>query len=233
MLQGVEVDDLTGHFLAVAADGDRSRDLSQSLRVFFHDVRNSLNALKIGLYIARRGVAGRVATWDELDQSYRGLEQLIDRLQTICRPIELSPITGDIGPWLEESRPSWTSRLAAIGRRLDWSPPPAPAIGRFDPRRLIQALDALVAWRAGEGGSDEPARLAWSGDAERLHIEWSEDGPAPAEPLEGRDCRPITMALPLLAHVMTAHGGSLAVSRRGGLVVRLSWPTANVEAGPP
>ncbi len=232
MLDGVVVDDLTGHFLAVATDGDRSRDLSQALRVFFHDARNTLNSLKIGLYVARRGAAGTASTWDELDQSYRGLEQLIDRLQTICRPIELSTITGDLGPWLEESRPSWSSRLASIGRRLDWSPPPTPAVGRFDPRRLIQGLDALVAWRSGEGGGDEPARLAWAGDAGRFLLEWSEDGPAPAEPLEGRDCRSVSMALPLLAHVMTAHGGSLAVSRRGGLVVRLSWPTAIDEAGP-
>lgn len=224
MLDGVLVDDLTGHFLEVAGDGGRSRELSQTLRVFFHDVRNKLNSLKIGLYLARRKASTPGPIWDELDQSYRGLEQLIDRLQTICRPLELTTVSGDLGLWLEERRVFWSSRLVSSGRRLDWSPPAAPAVGRFDPMRLILGLDALVAWRAGEGTGDEAARLTWGIDHGRFQVEWSEEGPRPPEPLEGRDSRSVSMTLPLLAHIMAAHGGSIAVSRRGGLVIRLTWP---------
>ncbi len=147
MLDGVVVDDLTGHFLAVATDGDRSRDLSQALRVFFHDARNTLNSLKIGLYVARRGAAGTASTWDELDQSYRGLEQLVDRLQTICRPVELAAITGDLGPWLEEE-----SAFLVVAAGLDR--PPA---------RLVAAPDAggrTVRPEATDPGPRRPRRLA-------------------------------------------------------------------------
>ena len=233
MLDGVVVDDLTGHFLRIATDAGRSRELSQTLRAFFHDARNRLNSLKIGLYLARRGAAvGHRFVWDELDLSYRGLELLVDRLQTICRPVELAPVVGDLGPWLEDRRAFWVSRLGAVGRPLNWSPPSAPALGRFDPMRLIQGLDTLVAWRAGEAVGREPARLSWGSDATHFHLEWSEEGPSPEEPLEGREGRPVSMALPILTQVMTAHDGSLAISRRGGLVVRLAWPIGGAVPGP-
>ncbi len=38
------------------------------------------------------------------------------------------------------------------------------------------------------------------------------------------------MVLPILAQIMTAHDGSLAVSQRGGLVVRLAWPAGEAES---
>ncbi len=235
MLDGVTVDDLTGHFLRIATDRAGCRDLAQSLRGYFHDARNRLNSLKIGLYLARRGApAPQRRVWEELDQSYRGLEQLVERLQTLCRPLELSPISDDLGPWLEERRESWTSQLAAAGRGFEWAPPPAPAVGRFDPMRLIQGLDALVAWRASADGRGRSARLAWGSDATHLRLEWSEEGPSVDGPLEGRDGRSLSMVLPILAQLMTALGGSLAVSKRGGLVVRLAWPTGGdaSDAGP-
>ncbi len=163
MLNGVMVDDLTGHFLRVATDDDGSRELAQTLRGFFHDARNRLNSLKIGLYLARRAAAPpQRKVWEELDQSYRGLEQLVDRIQTLCRPMELSPVTDDVRPWLEERRALWSSQLGAAGRTLHWAPPPSPAVGRFDPMRLIQGLDALVGWRASGEGRGEAARIAWA-----------------------------------------------------------------------
>jgi signal transduction histidine kinase len=232
MLDGVTVDELTGHFLRIATDRAGHLDLARSLRGYFHDARNRLNSLKIGLYLARRGApAPQRRVWEELDQSYRGLEQLVDRLQTLCRPLELAPIEADLGPWLEERREPWTSQLAAAGRGLEWAPPPGPTVGRFDPMRLILGLDALVAWRASEDGGGDPARLAWAGDPTRLRLEWSERGPSVDGPLEGRDGRSPSMVLPLLAQLMTALGGSLAVANRGGLVVRLAWPAGEVASG--
>lgn len=233
MLDGVEVDELTTHFLDVATDRERSAELSSTLRRFFHDARDHLNSLKMGLYLVRRRAeAGPGPIWDELDLSYRGLEQLVDRLQTICRPLELAPVEGDLGRWLEERRACWSSRLGAVGRRLEWVPPMAPAVGRFDPMHLIQGLDALVAWRTGEGGGGDPVRLAWGCDGGYLHVEWSEAGPAPDGPIEGRDGRSVSMTLPLLAHILTAHGGSISVSRPEGLAVHLVWPTEGAVGGP-
>ncbi|HEY2159490.1 MAG TPA: hypothetical protein VGH33_27945 [Isosphaeraceae bacterium] len=231
MLNGVAVDDLTGHFLRIAIDSACGRDLAQTLRGYFHDARNRLNSLKIGLYLARRAASPpHRRVWEELDQSYRGLEQLVDRLQTLCRPMELSPVTGDVGAWLEERRDLWASQLGAAGRSLGWEPPPSPAVGRFDPMRLIQGLDALVDWRASAEGRGEAVRIAWGADSTYLHIEWSEDGPSVDGPLEGREGRSVSLVLPILAQTMAAHDGSLAVSQRGGLVVRLAWPAGAAES---
>jgi hypothetical protein len=235
MLNGVVVDDLTGHFLRIATDSEGSRDLAQTLRGFFHDARNRLNSLKIGLYLARRAACPpQRRVWEELDHSYRGLEQLVDRLQTLCRPMDLSPVTADVRTWLEERRDLWCSQLGAVGRALEWGPSPTPAVGRFDPMWLIKGLDALVAWRATKEGCDKSARITWGADSTQLHIEWSEEGPSVDGPLEGRDGRSVSMVLPILARIMTAHGGSLAVSQRGGLVVRLAWPAGDPAcvAGP-
>ena len=130
-----------------------------------------------------------------------------------------------LAPLADPSSPTASPALFGQGS----APPPAPAMGWFDPMRVIQGLDALVAWRASEGGRDEPTRLGWGADASHFQVEWSEDGTGVAEPLEGRDGRSVTMALPLLARIMSAHGGSLAVSKRPGLVVRLAWPIARAE----
>jgi hypothetical protein len=232
MLDGVTVDDLTDHFLKVATDGGRGSELSDTLREFFHDARNRLNSLKIGLYVARRDARREQgAVWEELDLSYRGLERLVDRIQTICRPVELAPIHSDLGHWLDERRAFWSSRFGERRGRIEWAPPTTPAVGWFDPMRLIQALDALVCWRAGEGGRDDPARLAWRAGASQFHVEWSEPQRRVDEPLEGREGRAVSMTLPLLARIIAAHAGSMEVSTRGGLVIRLTWPLGRAENG--
>jgi hypothetical protein len=233
MLNGVVVDDLTGHLLEIATDRRRMGDLTDTLTTFFHDARNHLNSLKIGLHFARRGATdGPRMIWDALDQSYRGLELLVDRLQQICRPLELVPISGDLGHWLEERRACWTSNLEKASRGLDWAPPASPAIGWFDPMRLIEGLDALVAWRSVEVGQSPTARLAWWSDDGVLHIEWSEPDNCPSEPLEGGDGRTNSMVIALLAHILSAHAGTVAVEGRSGLVIRLAWPAQRIEPGP-
>jgi hypothetical protein len=231
MLQGVVVDDLTEQFLGVATDNVRGRELYQILRVFFHDARNRLNSLKIGLYLARRTAhESHRGLWTELEQSYQGLERLVERLQAVLRDSEIAPVAANIGPWLEERRYLWSSWLGAKGRSLEWVPPDSPVFGCFDPMRLVQGLDALVSWRSGEGIVGETCRLSWRDDANQFLIEWTEEGSTVPEPLEGREGRSVSMVLPMLAHIMAAHGGSLFVMKRDGLVVRLSWPREPVSS---
>ena len=133
MLYGVAVDELTGHFLQIATDRGKSGELARTLREFFHDASNRLNSLKIGLYIGRRDASpAQGAVWEELDQSYRGLEQLIDRLQTICRPLELTPVRGDLGEWLEDAQ----GVLVVARRRAEG--PPRVAAAAEPGRRLVR-----------------------------------------------------------------------------------------------
>jgi hypothetical protein len=225
MLQGVMVDDLTHGFLKVATDPVGGHALAQNLRVFLHDVRNRLNSLKIGMYLARRSVNDvQAGLWSELDQTYRGLEQMVDRIQAVCRTPEISPISSDLGPWFEERRPVWMLWLDSGGRRLELAPPSEPATGSFDPWRLIQALDALISWRANDERLGDRARLAWNCDETHFCIEWAERSFHFNKALEGGDGRSVSLALPFLAHVMKAHGGVISVSASDGLVIRITWP---------
>ncbi len=125
---------------------------------------------------------------------------------------------------------AWTGWLDEAGRPLTWDGPMTGVVGTFDPTPLIQALDALIAWRATQGRRGDPARIAWSAEDVDLRLEWIEEVSVPSGPLEGREGRSISLALPMLARVMTAHRGSLAISRQGGLCVRMRWPRR--RAGP-
>ena len=224
MLHGVTVDDLTDGFLKVATDPMGGQALSQNLRVFFHDVRNRLSNLKIGIHLARRNASeSQTGLWTELDHTYRGLEQLVERVQSICRSPEITTISSDLRPWFEERRRFWTLLLDTGGTRFEMVPPPEPATGRFDPCRLIQGLDALVAWRAADVRVGR-VRLTWGCDLTHFSIEWAEDSSGLTGPLEGGDGRSISLALPLLAHVMMAHGGDISVQGYERLIIRLRWP---------
>lgn len=229
MLDGLVVDDLTQRFLGLAVDRERSGEVYETLRGFFHDARNRLNSIKIGLYLAKRGgTESQALVWSELDASYQGLETLIERLQSLCRPAELSVVRGDLGPWLEGRRPHWEQILSERRKTLEWVAPCSMSEGQFDPSRLVQALDALVAWRANSGTVGGLHRLAWWERDGNLVIEWVEDRPGLTEPVEGWEGRSVSMALPLLAQVVDAQGGSLSVSKANGLNIRLTWP---VESG--
>src|SRR5437660_1654591 len=82
---------------------------------YCHQSRNLLNGLKIGLYIARRkdddpvtGVCPRHGShWDELDRAYRAVEERLDRLQSLCRPLELAPVRLPLSLLMEERRGRW------------------------------------------------------------------------------------------------------------------------------
>ncbi len=233
MLNGVVVDPLTDEFLGVATDLDLGRSIHDTLRHYLHDARNRMSFLKMSLYLAKKDSAGvGEGVWTELNQSYCGLETLVDRVESICRPSTFSPVTGRLGSWLKERRATWTGWLESRGRSLEWDPPETEDSGRFDPKRLIEGLDALIRWRSNAGRDGERARLSWGVDGDHLFLVWSEPAARCDEPIEGRESRALSLAFPLLARVMADHRGSLDVSSAEGLTVGLTWPR-NLDPSPP
>lgn len=225
MLEGVVIDPLTEGFLGVAKDPAARPQVAEALRVFFHDARTHLNSVKLDIYLAKRFSAepgGGI--WPELDHCYSGLENLLDRVQTICKPAGRGHVTGDLATCLDGRRPTWEEWLRREGRSLDWLIPEGRTLGRFDPKDLIQGLDALIGWRAATGAPGMPARLASGLDGGVLWVEWSEPSASLEEPIEGREGRSVSMAFPLLARSMATLGGDFMVANKGGLVVRLTWP---------
>jgi hypothetical protein len=86
---------------------------------------------------------------------------------------------------------------------------------------LGRALDALVAWRAQAGPAQKRARVSWGVKGDQAYVEWLEQRLS-REDLP--DNRTESLALPLLARVALAHGGSFSVDATLDLCVSLRWP---------
>jgi len=125
---------------------------------------------------------------------------------------------------IDEHRSSWSQSLESRDRRLELVPPPEPVIGDYDPFRLGQGLDVFVAWRAAVGSPGQPLRLRWWAETGRFVVEWSDPFSLISRPVVGQGFLSDWLALPFLARIVTAHGGSIDVDVETGLLVKLRWP---------
>jgi hypothetical protein len=204
----------------VATDPAKVQALYELLGGYCHEVRNKLNGIKLSLFLARRQACPLSdPAWAEAERCYRDVEDLVERLQLICRPLDIFAIRLDLSGLISERLPSWRRALAARGRRLELDAPDGPAIGRFDPARLAQGLDGLVCWRARTGDPDASIRLRWGADHDHLALEWHE--PDGTDPVDATD----DLALPILARIIAAHGGGCQLAAGPGLRLRCRWPS--------
>jgi hypothetical protein len=220
MAESNEVEGLTGALLRVASDPLQVDSLYQVLGEFCHVARNRLNCLKLSLYLARRDPQdSQREGWSRIERIYSEVEAFLERFQTVCRPMRLAPMSVDLGMLLDERRPVWDVWMADRGRSIVWDAPATPAMGVFDHARLSQGLDALALWSSQGGSAETPVHVAWGSDTGQLRLGWGDPTMRAAE--EGVvPC----LALPLLARVVSAHGGVLELSLRCGLDLQLVWP---------
>lgn len=214
------LDELTRALLPIAADAEAIARLYGVLGEFCHVLRNRLNCLKLGLYLAQRPEASPVAL-DETARHYREIEQFVERLQAICRPMRLTRVAVPLGQVLAERQSAWAEWLGARGRVLDSLPPRDEVPALLDPGLLAYALDGLVAWRAEVGRPGSPVQVAWRQVAGEVRLTWEE--PAPDDP-EPRTDRAPSLALPLMARVAAAHGGRLDLPEGDGFRLELTLP---------
>jgi hypothetical protein len=214
------LDELTRALLPVAGDPREVARLYGLLREFCHTFRNRLNCLKLSLYLAERQARGG-ETFTELTRRYSDVEQFVDRVQAICRPLRLLPMRVSMGTVLEERRAAWTAWLSARSRSLEWGPPPEDPPTILDGVQLAHALDSLVAWRAQQGREGDPVRLGWRTISGELSLVWEERGLTALRPAPGSVPN---LALPLLARVVSAHGGRVLVSDQDGFRIEVWLP---------
>jgi hypothetical protein len=202
----------------IACDPARIAALHGLVGDFCHLLRNRLNSLQMGLYLARRGASQPdPRVWDELDGHYREAERVIDLFQTVCRPMPLTPIAIGLGLVLGDFAARWAPRFLDHGVTLDVSLVEADGPSHLDPSRLSLGLDALAAWRLDR--FDSGGRLnvrGWVGQG-RSRLEWGETGS------RGMD-HGGALHLAALARVATAHGGRMTREDRDGWRLRVDWP---------
>lgn len=225
MVQAMQEVGLTCSLMGIASNPVKVRALHEILGGFCHQCRNTLNSLKLSLYLTKRDATHQATPlWKELDQRYKEVELVFDRLQAICRPMTLTPIRASLSLIMEERKPHWIERMALRNRSLHLLAPKTPDVGDFDPIRLADCLDSFVHWRAEVGEVGQPAQLAWGIAENHFLIEWDEQcsvGRGGSDPDSGLTD---PLALPLMARVLSAHGGSMTLDSHDGLHLRASWP---------
>ena len=218
----------------VQSDG-QIEQLREELSGFSHRCRNLLNGMKISLYLVQKTAEQPLpSSWTDVDENYRGIEQLFDQLQSIYRPLALTPIRATLGSLVQDRRRTWDDWFDSVDIPLLIGPPSHESVGEFDPMCLTLGLDAFVRWRAWAMPSDRQARLTWRTGDGQFHVRWEEksrpevpNSKASSSGAAAADCAGTavrSLGLPLLARVMTAHHGSMEWSREPDFSVTLRWP---------
>lgn len=229
-------DGLSAALLRLVQDDRKVEMLRANLSGFCHRCRNSLNGIKLSLYLFRREARGGVPEcWSDLESTYQQVEGLFDALQAIYRPMPIARVRLDVEDLMVEHLPRWRSWFESRGLAIRLDAPDEPVLSDFDPVQLGAGLDALARWRAESGSPGTLARLGWSACGEAIEIFWEESVAVSTEPVQRGDHgsggerrpagRPVdALALPLLARVVAEHGGRLQAGRAPGLGVRVRWP---------
>jgi hypothetical protein len=214
---------LAQQLLEAARDPTLRHSVYLQLGEYCHLCRNRLNSLKLSLFLAmKHSNDGRLREWDLIETQYLELERVVDRVQTIFRPMTLTRVTIALDLFFEDRREEWTRLIAAGGGDLEWVRPRVRGMASFDVERMGHALDALVKWRAGALVPDRVARLRWWVEAGLAHISWEETLFSPMTPSDDET----TWTLPLIARVVEAHGGEFRLTEAKTWRLDLSWPAS-------
>jgi len=237
--EGPAEEGLSTSILRLIDNPERIEHLRQMLSSFNHRCRNSLNGIKMSLYLCKHEVNGpKPRCWFELERTYQELERLLDRLQVISRPLPLTVVRSPLGRLVDERLPSWRSWFNVRGRTIQVDAPGDDPPGDFDPMYLGLGFDAFVAWRAEAAHADWQTLLRWRISDGFFELSWEEacleNGPPAhdgeisqiqgSSPNGGVD----SLALPLLARIVSAHGGYLETDSDPALAMRLGWPRFQV-----
>ncbi len=214
---------LVAQMMEIARDPSLRAAVYDRIGEYFHQCRNRLNSLKLSLYLVKRQADGELSdAWSCLDRHYGELEQKVDTVQRLCRPMTLSRVRIGLELLIDDRRSAWTEVWTARHGTLRFVGPPGPVVARLDVDRLGHALDAFVAWRAEQGGEALDVTLRWWSESGDVRLSW-EESPGAADPDPAEDSR---WSLPWLIRVIAEHGGETEVRDGEGWRLALRWPAS-------
>jgi hypothetical protein len=232
---GTAGDVLCGSTLRMNDNLKGPENVWQMLSSFNHRCRNSLNGIKMSLYLFKREMDGPVpGQWQELERAYQEIELLFDRLQMLYRPLSLTVVRSPIGRLIDERLPTWRSWFGARGRTLEFTRPSVDLPCDFDPMHLGLGLDAFVRSRAESGRGPWKTQLTWGISEGLFEIRWEEQiAPKGCDERAHESGRPggaascgksDALAHPLLKRIVAAHGGFVETTTNPAFVVKVRWP---------
>lgn len=214
----------------VAASPGMTRHLHHVLGGYCHQSRNLLNCLNMSLYLSRRACDPESASvWKDLEARYRHVEQFIDRIQAICRPMSVRPVSLPFALLVADRNDGWKARLGRTGRGLIVEPPGSQVVVAFDPVSLGQGFDELVNWRSEMGPPGSDLRIRWHAEEGHFRVTWDEPRRGPlAERRVASVATPgdilDALSIPLLTRIVSLHGGTLDETSERNWRVVVRWP---------
>jgi len=222
MVEGTSDADLGSQLMAIARNPALRDAVYGRIGEYCHHCRNRLNSLKLSLYLAKQQASPELFDrWSGLDRHYGELERKVEHVQRLCRPMTLARVRINLELLINDRRSSWSDLWSARHDSLRFIPPREPLVAVLDVDRIAHALDAVVAWRAEQGGPDATACLSWWLEAGQARLAWEESGASPTAPQSDRG-----WSLPWLTRVIAEHAGRAEVADRSGWRLDLSWPAA-------
>src|SRR5262249_40016880 len=135
--EGPAEEGLSSSLLPIVHEAERVERLRTVLSGFCQRCRNSLNGIKLRLYLFRREARGAVpGSWGEIEAIYQQVEHLFDHLQTIYRPMTITMVRWPLGELIHHHVSKWRARFESRGLALQLHPPESEVTGDFDPGQL-------------------------------------------------------------------------------------------------
>jgi signal transduction histidine kinase len=216
------------------------RSLGEAADVIAHEVKNSLNNLRVGLEIALRGDRAPRARSEGVAAMRREIERLSDfttELLSFSKGVVPRPVSLELAAFVAKVADLARETAADRGVRLDVMPPHDDVRVRVDPalvhvavaNMLGNALDFAVQ------GHDGPPHVVVGIDsgAGQARVRVTDNGPGVAEAVRPRLFEPfvtgrpngVGIGLALSRQIARAHGGDLTLENTvSGASFRLTLP---------
>jgi signal transduction histidine kinase len=213
-----------------AVRDEQMRMLGEASSLIAHEVKNSLNGLRVGLDLMLQG--GRGAADDRRQHAVDGLRTEMERLSafttellTFSRGVVPRPVPVDLAGLVARVAALHSEGAARLGIRLEIEPGGTSLRVRADPSLLHvvianlvgNAIDAL----SGAATGDPGIRVEVRHNGSTAEVRVSDNGPGVPEALRARLFEPfvtgkpngVGIGLALSRRIAQAHGGDLVLER--------------------
>ena len=223
-----------------AVRNERLRSLGEAADVIAHEVKNSLNNLRVGLDVVLRGDRARPPRSEGVAAMRREIERLSDftsELLSFSKGVVPRPVSLDLSEFVPKVADLARGTAEDRGVRLDVVPVAESVRVKVDPSLVHVVVANLVgnALDFAQQGTDGPPRVVVGVDAAagQARVRVIDNGPGVADAVRARIFEPfvtgrpngVGIGLALSRKIARAHGGDLTLEETlAGAAFRLTLP---------